>query len=173
MGQKCVNRNFPDCLELSRLSGNFLDCLGTFHPHPPETFQSVWKLSRLSNNFPDCVETFKTLWKLSKLSENFPNCPKYFQTVWKPSKLMLCFELISSQFCRYAQKLSGRQCRHANGVFLTLPPCRPTKKRHSIPMDASFPLCAINAERNLLDHTQSHQKVRKKKYMCNFYRLGA
>ena len=35
----------------------------------------------------------------------------------------------------------------------------PTKKRqHSIPRDASLPLCAINAEWNLLDHTQSHQK---------------
>ena len=36
----------------------------------------------------------------------------------------------------------------------------PTKKRqHSIPRDASLPLCAINAEWNLLDHTQSHQKI--------------
>ena len=47
-------------------------------------------------------------------------------------------------------------------------PPQPTKKRHSIPMDASFPLCAINAERNLLDHTQSRRGVRKEPNLTGF-----
>ena len=65
--------------------------------------------------------------------------------------------------CKHLKPSSAFQCI---GAFKHPHPPksrRPTKKRHSIPMDASFPLCAINAERNLLDHTQSHQKVRKKK----------
>ena len=51
--------------------------------------------------------------------------------------------------------------------LLPIPP-PPTKKRHSIPMDASFPLCAINAERNLSDHTQSRRGVRKEPNLTGF-----
>ena len=83
-----------------RLSGKFLDCL--------ETFQTLQKLSKVFRNSPDCPKNFQAVWKLSTPSGNFSHCPIYFQTVWKPSRLMLCFELILSQFCRYAQKLSRR-----------------------------------------------------------------
>ena len=121
--KKTVQETFQTVRKLSRLSGNF--------PHPPETFQSVWKLSRLSKNFPDCVETFQTLWKLSKLSGNFPNCPIYFQTVWKPSRLMLCFELILSQFCRYAQKLSRRAKTFRSAM--------PTRRRGFSDSDQTIP----------------------------------
>ena len=73
----------------------------------------VQKLSRLSRNFRDLLETFKIVqnlsrWKLSRLSTNLSDFPKIFQTILKLSRLMLCSDLILSQFCRYAQKLSGR-----------------------------------------------------------------
>ena len=76
-------------------------------------FQIGWKPSRLSIYFPGCAETFQILRKLSSLSGNFPNCLETFQTY-------NMFDLILGQFCRYAQKLSGRRCRHTDGVFLPL-----------------------------------------------------
>ena len=73
-----------------------------------ETFQIFQKLSRMSGNFPDCPETFWIFRKLSRLSSIFPDCLETFQTFQKLSRLILCFDLILGQFCRYAQKLSGR-----------------------------------------------------------------
>ena len=90
------------------LSGILSDC--------QETFQTVRKFSRLSKNFPDSLKTFQNFRKVSKLSGNFPDYSSYFQTVRKSSGLsrnfsdlyVICFDLISNQFCWYAQKLSGR-----------------------------------------------------------------
>ena len=78
---------------------------------------------------------------------------KFNETNWKHLKLSSAFQCIGA--FKHPHPPKSR---------------RPTKKRHSIPMDASFPLCAINAERNLLDHTQSHQKVRKKKVIVWFFK---
>ena len=125
-----LSGNFPYVWKLSRLSGKFPDC--------PENFQTVRKLFRLSKSFPDCKETFQTVLKLSRLSQNFPDCPETFQTVQKLYILSgifpdLCYVLtfFGANFvdtCKNfpdAQKLSGRQCRHADGVFLPLGPSRP------------------------------------------------
>ena len=69
---------FPDCLKLSRQSGNFPDCL--------ETFKTDLKLSKLAQIFPDCQESFQTGWKLSTLSRNFPDSLETFRAVWKLSR---------------------------------------------------------------------------------------
>ena len=61
--------------KLSRLSGNFQECL--------EIFQTVRKLFTL-------LETLKTVQKLSRLSGNFPDSPEIFQIV------RYIFELIIS-----------------------------------------------------------------------------
>ena len=99
------------------MSGNFPDC--------QETFQAVWKFSRLNGNFPDWLETFQPVWKLSSLSGNFPDSPETFQTLQKLSRLYKIFQMVWNilklihsyvdvlalfygQFCKYAQKLSGR-----------------------------------------------------------------
>ena len=74
-----LQRHKTSKLKLSRLSGNFLDCLGNFHPDQ--------KFSRPSRNCPNYPETALSIRKRSKLFGNFPNCPKTFQTVLKLSKL--------------------------------------------------------------------------------------
>ena len=122
-----LSRNFPDCPEtfqtvqkLSRLSGIFPDC--------PETFQTIRNFSKLSGNFPDCPETFQTVRTLSRLSGNFPDCPETFQTVGKLSSwldLRVNFVYMRKNFPD-TQKLSGRQCRRADGVFLPLATCYPS-----------------------------------------------
>ena len=63
-----------------------------------KTFQTVWKLSKLSGKVPDNLKSFKTYSLLSWFEASF-----------------------YGQFCKYAQNLSGRQCRHADGAFLPLP----------------------------------------------------
>ena len=81
----------------------------------------VQKLSRLSRNFLVWLETFQIGCKPSRLVLNLPDCQETFQTVHEFSRLLLCFDLILSRLCRYAQKLSSRQCRCADrffGIFL-------------------------------------------------------
>jgi len=107
-----LSGNFQTVRKNSRQSGNFPDC--------PETFQTVQKLSIQSENFPDSPETFQTIWKLSRLSGNFPDCPETFQTY---TMFWLDFSVNFVDTRKNfpdAQKLSGRQCRRADGVFLPL-----------------------------------------------------
>ena len=73
--------------KLSRLSTKFL---------------TVRKLSRLSGNFPNCLEPFQTVWKLFQLSGNFPNYPKTFQTVQKLCRLLRNLSRCLESFQTYA-----------------------------------------------------------------------
>ena len=105
MRQKCVNRN----IQLSGPSGNFPNCLKTFH--------TVWTFSSLSGNFQDRLESFQTVRKLFRQSGNFQHL----------FNLQLMFGLHflgnfvdTRENFPDAQKLSGWQCQRADDVFGTL-----------------------------------------------------
>ena len=46
-----------------------------------KTFRTVRKLSRLSGNFPNCLETSQTVWKLSGQSGKLPDCPESLEDI--------------------------------------------------------------------------------------------
>ena len=138
-------KSFLTVQKLSRWSGKF--------PDSPETFYTVRKLSTLSRKIPDYLETFRTNYKLSRPSRTFPDRLETFQTVWKLSalvyssvQLMLKIDFMGNfvNACKNfpdAQKLSGRQCRCADGVFLTLLGGGGGVRFKEITLD--FPFCKI------------------------------
>ena len=98
-----IGKDWENCKDSGRqtfMRKNFPDEVQMLFPDCPETFQSVWNFFKPSGNFPDCPETFQTytmFWLDFRV--NFVNTRKNFPD---------------------AQKLSGRQCRCADGVFLPL-----------------------------------------------------
>ena len=86
---KILSRRFPDCpkgfhcfqivLTVSRLAGEFQDCL--------DSFRIVRTVSGLSGQFPDCPDSFQTVRTVSRLSGQFPDYSDSFQTVQTVSRL--------------------------------------------------------------------------------------
>ena len=80
-----LSGNFQDCPEIFQTVLKLFTML--------EIFQTRWKLSRLCGNFPNCVETFHTVLKFSRLAGNFQGSTGSFQTVWYILSLMFMFRL--------------------------------------------------------------------------------
>ena len=86
---------------------------------PYRKYLTVRKVSRLSGNFHDHPENIQTIHKLSRSSGNFPDNRETFQMVRKLPRA----QRVTCKKFPNVQKLSGRQYRYDDEVFLPLEIC--------------------------------------------------